>query len=138
MMWQYYGLALTRAGDLAGAAAAYTRGIELLASGCRVSPNAPQWRETSRLILLQSLLNITPTERRADVIVPMFEPAVPALRSWGPFICVHDRTGSWIERISSGTRYALVKDGTIVDPDSGASAVTSVSLQAWQAGARAH
>jgi hypothetical protein len=114
ILWQYYGLALKRAGDIAGAKAAYMSGIALLASGCRVSPNVPQRRETQRLLLFINILNITPAEQYTNVCVPMFEPAVPALRSWGrQLICVHGYTGTWIEHVSSGCRYAVVEDGAI-------------------------
>ena len=48
----WWGLALKRSGDLAGAAAAYDAGLAALERGCALSPEAPEWRESVRLDLL--------------------------------------------------------------------------------------
>lgn len=108
LTWQYYGLALKRAGNTAGAIRAYESGLKLLASGCRITP--AECRETNRLQLYSCLLNIARGADRLGTWVEMFAPAVPGLRSWGQLAMAHDQTGHWIEQVSSGIRYAVVMD----------------------------
>ena len=55
--WSFYGLALKRAGRYQEALAAYEAGLRVLQTG-PIDPDTPQWRESTRLSLLQKLITL--------------------------------------------------------------------------------
>jgi hypothetical protein len=107
LVWQYFGLALKRNGDLAGARAAYERGLAVLHStGSVVLPDTPEWRETLRLMLLSSLANILPSGERERALQCMFAAQMPQVGAHG--CTVHDWRGTWLEGVENGRRWGLV------------------------------
>jgi len=55
--WDYYGLALKRAGRFPDALRAYEAGLLALERG-PVKPETPQWRETLRIMLLEKIITL--------------------------------------------------------------------------------
>ena len=115
IMYEYYGLALKRAGNLAGAVAAYRRGIQLVSNCHRMTIDSPEWRETLRLRLYANLINVNPND--GQPFLDMFLPAVPEMVSWngrginGQACFTRDAWGIWAENVVTGHRYAVVEAG---------------------------
>jgi hypothetical protein len=58
MQWEFYGLALKRAGRYTEACRAYDAGLRAL-QRCLIEPDTPQWRETMRLHLLEKCITLS-------------------------------------------------------------------------------
>lgn len=54
LMWSYYGVALRQAGCTSDAVAAYESGLNALDG--RIDPDTPEWRESTRILLLMSMV----------------------------------------------------------------------------------
>jgi len=114
LMWQYYGIALRKSGDEAGALAAYKHALRLLDSGVRCVPDTAAWRETLRLRILIVMRTVMHTpEGVRDANMQLYrnvnmEDGCPLGRrpEWS-FRC--EGASAWAECITTGRRWAVAE-----------------------------
>lgn len=137
-MWYFYGIALRKQDDDAGAMKAYKHGLALLKAGCPLAPNTEEYRESLRLHIM-SVMRVILTKQldgRASYAEQVFYRELKVLRKKQrqihvsyrqdgtngaarrrlPYACMCAQCGSshrcsseWMECIETGERWAVAE-----------------------------
>jgi len=134
-MWYFYGIALRKQDDDAGAMKAYKHGLALLKAGCPLAPNTEEYRESLRLHILSLMRVILDKQPHGDAsyVEQVFFRELKVLRKKQPQIHVNYRqegpngaaqrrlvhacaqcgsshrcsSGGWMECMETGERWAV-------------------------------
>jgi len=87
LIWSYLGLCLKRQSKWAAADAAYEVGFRSITGDGFAEPDVPEWRETTRLVLLELMISLHiasgDTQRRDRALMRMFGTHIELLKARG-------------------------------------------------------